>query len=245
MKMIRIIHTLMILSIFTSCVVNVNAQQPTNQSQISVVGNPDDVKADTGFFSLQKLKYKYDALEPQIDARTMEIHYSKHYLGYTNKLNKAIAESGVNPETIEKLLQNLDMNNSALRNNAGGYYNHNLFWDNLSSTKNTSPKGEIEKAIIRDFGSVVNFKIKLSEVGAKQFGSGWAWLVTDANGKLTVGGTPNQDNPLMPKMNISGMPILALDVWEHAYYLKYQNKRADYVKGFWSIVDWNFVQKQF
>ena len=213
-----LLTSLSVFAVACSIGVNVNNPAPLVHDMKPVMGNPNDVKANPGFFALQPLGYAYDALEPHIDARTMEVHYSKHYLGYTNNLNKALSESGINPVSIESLLQKLDMTNMPLRNNAGGYYNHNLFWENLSKDGGAFPKGELAKAIVRDFGSFTAFKTKISEAGAKQFGSGWAWLVTDANGILSVGSTPNQDNPLMPGMKITGTPVLALDVWEHAYY---------------------------
>lgn len=242
---IFLIICLGLFSISCSIGVNVNNPAPLVQEVKPVIGNPNDVKANPGFFALQPLGYAYDALEPHIDARTMEVHYSKHYLGYTNNLNKAIAELGIQPVSIENLLKNLDMNNMPLRNNAGGYYNHNLFWENLTKSNEAFPKGELAKAIVRDFGSFTAFKTKMAEAGAKQFGSGWAWLVTDADGKLSVGSTPNQDNPLMPGMKISGTPVLALDVWEHAYYLKYQNKRDSYIEAFFNVINWDVVNARY
>lgn len=248
MKNRNSIFSIVCLGLFSvSCSIGVNVSNPAPlvQEVKPVVGNPNDVKANPGFFALQPLGYTYDALEPHIDARTMEVHYSKHYLGYTNNLNKAVSESGINPVSIESLLQKLDMNNMSLRNNAGGYYNHNLFWENLSKDGGAFPKGELAKAIVRDFGSFTAFKTKISEAGAKQFGSGWAWLVTDANGVLSVGSTPNQDNPLMPGMKITGTPVLALDVWEHAYYLKYQNKRDSYIEAFFNVINWDVVNARY
>lgn len=236
--------SLLVLTIACSIGVNVNNSAPLVPEK-PVMGNPNDVKANPGFFALQPLSYAYDALEPHIDARTMEVHYSKHYLGYTNNLNKALTESGINPISIEDLLKNLDMTNMPLRNNAGGYYNHGLFWENLTKEGEAFPKGELAKAIVRDFGSFTAFKTKMSEAGTKQFGSGWAWLVTDANGILSIGSTPNQDNPLMPGMKISGTPVLALDVWEHAYYLKYQNKRDSYIEAFFNVINWEVVNARY
>ena len=240
-----LLTSLSVFAVACSIGVNVNNPAPLVHDMKPVMGNPNDVKANPGFFALQPLGYAYDALEPHIDARTMEVHYSKHYLGYTNNLNKALSESGINPVSIESLLQKLDMTNMPLRNNAGGYYNHNLFWENLSKDGGAFPKGELAKAIVRDFGSFTAFKTKISEAGAKQFGSGWAWLVTDANGILSVGSTPNQDNPLMPGMKITGTPVLALDVWEHAYYLKYQNKRDTYIEAFFNVINWDVVNTRY
>ena len=194
-------------------------------------------------FELAPLPYAYDALEPHIDARTMEVHYSKHYLGYTNNLNKALSESGINPVSIESLLQKLDMTNMPLRNNAGGYYNHNLFWECMSPNGGGLPTGELAEAINSVFGSFEAFKEEFSKAAATRFGSGWAWLCV-TNGKLEVCSTPNQDNPLMGE-GCNGTPILGLDVWEHAYYLKYQNRRPDYINAFFSVINWDVVSAKY
>ncbi|WP_396211948.1 superoxide dismutase [Flavobacterium sp.] len=209
------------------------------------IGNPDDVKADEGIFELKKLPYDYDALIPHIDAATMEIHYSKHYLAYTNNLNKALASEEETDLTIEEILKKLDMKNAALRNNAGGYYNHNLFWDNITPKAGGQPKDTLASSIKRDFGSYANFESAFKDAANKQFGSGWAWLVTDETGKLQITSTPNQDNPLMPIAEIKGIPILALDVWEHAYYLNYQNKRSRYIDAFFKIINWKKVEERY
>ena len=174
----------------------------------------------------------------------MEIHYSKHYLGYTNNLNKAIAGTALENKTIEEILTGLDLENKALRNNAGGYYNHTFFWEIMTPNK-TELSGVLLDKINSDFGSVENFKNQFSEAAAKQFGSGWAWLVVNKDGKLEIGSTPNQDNPLMPKQTISGTPILALDVWEHAYYLNYQNQRPKYIEAFFNVINWTEVTKKY
>ncbi|WP_236564877.1 superoxide dismutase [Flavobacterium sp. MK4S-17] len=209
------------------------------------MGNPDDVKADEGAFQVVKLGYAYNALEPHIDAKTMEVHYSKHYLGYTNKLNAAIKGTDLEGKTIEEILSGLSMDNKAVRNNGGGYYNHTLFWEVLAPNAGGQPKGALAEAINKDFGSFDNFKQQFSDAAANQFGSGWAWLVVDKSGKLVVGSTPNQDNPLMPNVGISGKPILGLDVWEHAYYLNYQNKRPDYIAAFYNVINWDAVGKKY
>lgn len=209
------------------------------------IGNPDDVKADEGPFELKKLPYAYDALIPHIDAATMEIHYSKHYLTYTNNLNKALTSSEETDLTIEEILAKMDMKNTALRNNAGGYYNHNLFWENIAPKAGGQPKDTLANSIKRDFGSYANFESAFKDAANKQFGSGWAWLVTDKTGKLQITTTPNQDNPLMPMAEIKGTPILALDVWEHAYYLNYQNKRAKYIDAFFKIINWKKVEERY
>lgn len=209
-------------------------------SKSSEYGKPTDVKANEGAFKIVPLKYDYNAVNSYIDAQTMFIHFSKHYVGYLNNLNKAVEGKAQATQTIEQVLKGLDMSNSALRNNAGGYYNHNLYFDVISPKGGGQPTGALAEAINRDFGSFDNFKKQFSEAGAKRFGSGWAWLVVK-DGKLQVGSTANQDNPLMPGLEISGQPILGMDVWEHAYYLKYQNKRGDYVSNFFNVIDWNRV----
>lgn len=208
-------------------------------------GNPDDVRADEGAFQVIKLPYAYNALEPHVDAKTMEVHYSKHYLGYTNKLNKAITGTEWERKTIEEILIGLDPQNKDVRNNGGGYYNHTLFWEVMSANGGGEPKGALAEAINKDFGSFDEFKNQFTSAAEKQFGSGWAWLVVDKSGKLAVGSTANQDNPLMPGMEISGKPILGLDVWEHAYYLNYQNKRPDYVSAFYNVINWDAVAKKY
>lgn len=192
-------------------------------------------------FELPKLPYAYDALEPHIDARTMEIHHTKHHAAYTNNLNAAIAGTALEGKTIEEILNNLDMSNMAVRNNGGGYYNHNLFWEVMSPNGGGQPTGELADAITRDFGSFDAFKEQFSKAAATRFGSGWAWLCVHKGGKLEVCSTPNQDNPLMPNTGCSGFPVLGLDVWEHAYYLNYQNRRPDYIGAFYNVINWNKV----
>lgn len=192
-------------------------------------------------FTLPKLPYAYEALEPYIDARTMEIHHTKHHNAYTTNLNAALASAGVEGKSIEEILQNLDMNNAALRNNAGGYYNHNLFWEVMSPNGGGKPIGELAKAIDEAFGSFEGFKEAFSKAAATRFGSGWAWLCVHKGGKVEVCSTPNQDNPLMPGTGCSGQPILGLDVWEHAYYLHYQNRRPDYIEAFFNVINWEKV----
>ena len=192
-------------------------------------------------FTLPKLPYAYEALEPYIDARTMEIHHTKHHNAYTTNLNAALATAGVEGKSIEEILQNLDMNNAALRNNAGGYYNHNLFWEVMSPNGGGKPTGELAKAIDEAFGSFEGFKEAFSKAAATRFGSGWAWLCVHKGGKVEVCSTPNQDNPLMPGTGCSEQPILGLDVWEHAYYLHYQNRRPDYIEAFFNVINWEKV----
>jgi Fe-Mn family superoxide dismutase len=195
-------------------------------------------------FELPQLPYAYNALEPHIDARTMEIHHTKHHAAYTNNLNAAIAGTDMEGKTIENILINLDKSNAAVRNNGGGFYNHNLFWTVMSPDGGGKPKGELADAIDRDFGNFEEFKAKFSKAGATQFGSGWAFLCVK-DGKLEVCGTPNQDNPLMPSVGCGGTPILGMDVWEHAYYLHYQNRRPDYIEAFFSVVNWEEVSRRY
>jgi Fe-Mn family superoxide dismutase len=196
-------------------------------------------------FELPKLPYAYDALEPHIDARTMEIHHSKHHAAYTNNLNAAIAGTEMDGKTIENILINLDKANAAVRNNGGGFYNHNLFWTVMSPNGGGLPSGELAEAIERDFGTFEEFKAKFSKAGATQFGSGWAFLCVQKGGKLDVCGTPNQDNPLMPGVGCGGTPILGMDVWEHAYYLHYQNRRPDYIEAFFNVINWAEVSRRY
>lgn len=192
-------------------------------------------------FELPKLKYAYDALEPHIDARTMEIHHSKHHAGYTSKLNDAIQGTDLEGKTIENILINLDMKNKAVRNNGGGFYNHRLFWEIMSPDGGGKPKGEIAEAINSAYGNFDAFKDAFSVAAAGQFGSGWAWLCVHEGGKVEVCGTPNQDNPLMPGVGCGGTPVLGIDVWEHAYYLNYQNRRPDYINAFFNVINWEEV----
>ena len=193
-------------------------------------------------FELPKLPYAYDALEPHIDARTMEIHHSKHHNAYTTNLNAAVAGTDLEGKTIENILINLDMKNAAVRNNGGGFYNHNLFWRVMSPTGGGKPSGELAEAIDVAFENFDEFKARFSKAGATQFGSGWAWLCLK-EGKLEVCGTPNQDNPLMPGVGCGGIPILGMDVWEHAYYLNYQNRRPDYIEAFFNVINWTEVAR--
>ena len=196
-------------------------------------------------FKLPELAYAYDALEPNIDARTMEIHHGKHHNGYTTKLNAAIEGTDMDSMSIEDILANLDMSNSAVRNNGGGYYNHRLFWTVMSPDGGGEPSGKLADAINDAFGSFEEFKNAFSKAAATQFGSGWAWLCVHSGGKVEVCGTPNQDNPLMNGIGCGGTPILGIDVWEHAYYLNYQNRRPDYINAFFNVINWNEVSKNY
>jgi Fe-Mn family superoxide dismutase len=217
---------------------------PTAEEKITI-GIPDDVKADDGAFAMIKLPYSYEALSPSIDALTMENHYSKHYLTYTNNFNKVIAGTEYENLTIEDILKKLDVSDSDLRNNAGGYYNHSLFWEILGPKSKGQPNDSLAIAINRDFGSFDAFKTQFEDAASKQFGSGWAWLVTDKTGKLQITSTSNQDNPLMSNANIKGTPILTLDVWEHAYYLNYQYRRKKYIEAFFNVINWKKVGEKY
>ena len=195
-------------------------------------------------FTLPELKFSYDALEPHIDSRTMEIHHSKHHQGYTNKLNAALESADVSFDSIEDLLAKIDMKNMALRNNAGGFYNHKLFWEVITPGSNSEMSTELKDAIEKSFGTFQEFKSQFSNSAASRFGSGWAWLcVTD--GGLEICSSANQDNPLMPMIGCGGSPILGIDVWEHAYYLNYQNRRPDYINAFFEVINWNVVSEKF
>jgi Fe-Mn family superoxide dismutase len=194
-------------------------------------------------FELPQLTYANDALEPHIDAKTMEIHHGKHHNGYTTKLNGALEGSGMESDTIESILENLDMNNGALRNNGGGYYNHCLFWQVMSPNGGGTPSGALAQAIDAAYGSFEDFKTTFSNAAATQFGSGWAWLCVLQGGKVEVCSSANQDNPLMPGIGCGGTPILGLDVWEHAYYLNYQNRRPDYINAFFNVINWEKVSE--
>ncbi|MFZ3564090.1 superoxide dismutase [Tenacibaculum finnmarkense] len=196
-------------------------------------------------FQLPELGYAYDALEPNIDARTMEIHHSKHHNGYTSKLNAAVAGTDLEGKSIETILANLDMNNGAVRNNGGGFFNHSLFWSVMNPEDKGYLSGELKDAIEAEFGSKEAFIEAFSKAAATQFGSGWAWLCVKKGGEIEVCSTPNQDNPLMPGVACEGTPILGLDVWEHAYYLNYQNRRPDYIDAFFKVINWNEVERRF
>ena len=196
-------------------------------------------------FQLPELGFAYDALEPNIDARTMEIHHSKHHNGYTTKLNGAIAGTELEGKSIEAILANLDMSNGGVRNNGGGFYNHSLFWKVMNPQNKGTLSGALKEAIEAAFGSEKAFMEAFSNAAATQFGSGWAWLCVHKGGKVDVCSTPNQDNPLMPGVTCGGTPILGLDVWEHAYYLNYQNRRPDYINAFFSVINWNEVERRF
>jgi len=246
----KILILLLISVLSTSCkkekeLIEVTIPEPEKVEK-TTLGNPSDVQAEEeeGTFQMNGLPYSYNSLEPFIDAATMELHYSKHHLAYCNKLNAALKETNLTSKSIEEILKKLDTSKSDLRNNAGGYYNHNLFFEILDANGGDA-KDEVLEAINQDFGSFEAFKNEFSESATKLFGSGWIWLIKDNSGKLVITTTANQDNPLMPNAEKKGTPILALDVWEHAYYLKYQNKRKDYINAFFNVINWKKVNEKF
>jgi Fe-Mn family superoxide dismutase len=196
-------------------------------------------------FELPSLKYSYDSLEPHIDAKTMEIHHGKHHAGYTNNLNNAIKGTSMENLSIEEALSKLDITNLAVRNNGGGFFNHCLFWNVMSPNGGGNPAGDLMSALNDSFGSFDEFKLAFSKAAGTRFGSGWAWLCVHPGGKLEVCSTANQDNPLMDGIGCGGFPILGLDVWEHAYYLNYQNRRPDYIAGFFNVINWEAVSDSF
>ncbi|HMT29454.1 MAG TPA: superoxide dismutase [Bacteroidia bacterium] len=196
-------------------------------------------------FELPKLPYAFNALEPHIDARTMEIHHGKHHQAYVTNLNNAVAGTETEKLSIEEICKNISKHPMAVRNNGGGHYNHSLFWSILTPNAPSAPSGALADAISAHFGSFDDFKSKFATAATTRFGSGWAWLVKNGDGKLEISSTPNQDNPLMDIAEVKGNPILGLDVWEHAYYLHYQNRRPDYITAFWNVINWDEVAKRF
>ena len=194
---------------------------------------------------LPKLKYDYKALEPHIDAMTMEIHHSRHHQAYVDNLNKAITGTEFEKMNLEMLMLNISKAGNAVRNNGGGHYNHNLFWDILSPSAKKMPGDKLKTEIEKSFGSLENLKTEMNQAAMTRFGSGWAWLIVTPDKKLKVVSSPNQDNPLMDIAEVKGIPIIGIDVWEHAYYLKYQNKRGDYLAQIWEVIDWKVVEKKY
>ena len=207
----------------------------------STAGMPSSEASIEGLFTLTPLPYSYDALEPHIDRITMEIHHDKHHQGYVNNLNKALTESGTDQITLEEIFANVSNYSLAIRNNAGGHWNHSFFWKLMKPNGGGIPGGSLLEHINTAFGDFDKFKSTFNDAAAKRFGSGWAWLYLDANKKLSIGSTPNQDNPMMNISELKGVPIMGIDVWEHAYYLKYQNKRGDYISSWWNTINWDQV----
>lgn len=196
-------------------------------------------------FELPALPYATDALEPHIDKATMEIHHGKHHQAYVDNLNKALSGGDAESSSIEEIMKNVSKHPAAVRNNGGGHFNHTMFWSIMTPNGGGQPTGELANAINNSFGSFDEFKKKFAEAGTTRFGSGWAWLTADGSGKVQVSSTPNQDNPLMDVAEVKGTPILGMDVWEHAYYLKYQNKRPDYIAAFWNVINWEAVADRY
>ncbi len=249
-KNIFLVLNLLIAIIILSCnnkklIEVVDVPLPDVEQKTTAIGSPDDVKANEGPFQLGKLPYSYSALDPNISTSTMENHYSKHYLTYANNLNKAVAGTDLAVLTIEELQAKLDPSNAEIRNNAGGYYNHSLYFKCMAPKAGGQPKDSLASAITRNFGSFVNFTALFKDEASKQFGSAWVWLIVDQSGKLKITSTQNQDNPLMRNAAVPGKPILALDLWEHAYYLSYQNKRSNYVDAFFNVINWKKVGENY
>lgn len=214
-------------------------------AKVNLLSNKKNNRRDTmSKFELPKLPYDFNALEPHIDARTMEIHHGKHHAGYVSKLNAAIEGTDLEGKSLEDLMKTVSSHSTAVRNNGGGHFNHSLFWTVMGPNKGGTPSGDLADAINSTFGSFDKFKDEFSNAAATRFGSGWAWLVV-SNGKLVVSSTPNQDNPLMDVADVKGTPILGIDVWEHAYYLNYQNRRPDYIDAFMKVINWNVVEKKY
>lgn len=208
--------------------------------------NKNERRIDTmGKHELPKLPYDFNALEPYIDAQTMEIHHDKHHGTYVSKLNDAITGTDMEKQSLEELLKFVSKSPVAVRNNGGGHYNHSLFWQIMKPNGGGNPSGALNSALDSEFGTFEDFKKKFSETAAARFGSGWAWLIIGTDGKLKITSTPNQDNPLMDVADVQGTPVLGLDVWEHAYYLKYQNRRPEYIDAFWSVINWEEVGKRY
>jgi Fe-Mn family superoxide dismutase len=217
---------------------------PKAEEKITI-GNPDDIKAETGTFQLTKLPYAYDALIPEIDALTMELHYSKHYLANANGLNRAVTGTQLEQLPIEDVLAKLDLNDVNLRNNAGGFFNHTIYFESMTPKGDPTPKDSLVSTINADFGSFEIFEKEFKDEANKQIGSGWTWLVLDKSGKLQITSTVNHDNPLMSNAIIKGKPLLGIDLWEHAYYLNYQYKKKNYVDAFFKKINWKKVGERY
>ena len=245
-KQLILFSSLMLL--LSSCeekkLIEVQVPLPSAPEKVKL-GNPDDVKADLGSFQLVHLPYNYDAFEPELDAKTMELHYSRHYLSYTNKLNKLLKGTPIEKFRIEEIISTLDMNNIALRENAGGYYNHTLLFESITPKNGGQPSAALSDAIIRDFGSFENFRSLFTTAAQKVFGSGWAWLVVDKAGVLQIATTANQDNPMMPQSIIRGTPLLPIDLWEHAYYLHFHTKRKNYIDTYFDAINWAKISERY
>jgi len=233
---------LVLLIITAGMSYNAHAQYIRNNDKVVESTTIDQMAGKAEF---KALPYSYDALEPYIDKMTVEIHYSRHYKSYYNNFMEAVKSSNLDSMSIRDIFKNVSKYPVAIRNNGGGYYNHMLYFENIKPNGIRIPKGDLLTAINKTFGSFFEFKQQFSDAGKARFGSGWAWLCMDDNGDLFICSTPNQDNPLMDIAEKKGTPLLVMDVWEHAYYLEYQNKRADYIDAFWNIIDWNVVENRY
>ncbi|RRA96190.1 superoxide dismutase [Paenimyroides viscosum] len=220
----------------------VQVPSATATDSIPAKGDPKSVVANQGAFQMKGLNYGYNDLDPYMDGQTVETHYGKHHLGYCNKLNDAVKGTPLETMSIEEILKGMDLKNSALRNNAGGYYNHNIFWEIIGPKAGGRPTGKVAELINKDFGSFDQFKTQFTDAAKGVFGSGWVWLVYQNDGTLKITTSINQDNPLMPNAEVKGYPLMNIDVWEHAYYLKYKNERPKYIENFWQLVDWSKVE---
>jgi Fe-Mn family superoxide dismutase len=244
-----LLYNILLISFLASCnnkklTEVVEVPLPTAQEKVTI-GFPGDVKAKEGSFQVEKLPYPYDALAPTVSPLTLEMHYSKHYLTYTNNLNDAIVGTEYENQSIEDILSKVDPNDTELRNNAGGYYNHTLYWRCMAPNAGGVPTDTVAAVINRDFGSYNNFVASFKSEATKQFGSAWVWLVVDKYGKLKVTSSQNQDNPLMKNAAVPGTPILALDLWEHAYYLGYQYRRRNYIDSFFNVINWKKINDNY
>lgn len=224
----------MIIPTVASSCMNSSAQAGATASLVA--------QGDDGIFIQPQLGYAFDVLEPHVDAKTMEVHYGKHHAGYTKKFNAALEQADFHSTDIYKLFASVSTHGNGIRNNGGGYFNHNLYWKFMSPEGGGEPTGKLAGAIAADFGSFAQFKELFSATAASHFGSGWGWLLLNTDGKLEVASLPNQDNPLMDVSPVRGTPLLNIDVWEHAYYLNYQNMRKSYVEAYWNVIDWKFVE---
>jgi len=242
MKKREFLRTSAILGAGTIIAPSIASSQLTSSAQVGATASLVSLNKE-GKFEQPKLGYDFDALEPHVDAKTMEVHYGKHHAGYTRKFNSALEHADLHSTDIKKLFANVSKHGSGVRNNGGGYFNHNLYWKFMSPNGGGEPGGKLAKAINKNFGSFQKFRDLFSATSAGHFGSGWGWLVLDGEGKLQVTSLPNQDNPLMDVAEVQGTPLLNIDVWEHAYYLKYQNMRKSYVEAYWNVINWGFVEQ--
>ena len=249
MKKPKLIAALMIIGIMPLCNAFAQTQEtqkvPVKMNQINNQSNNQTSTNTVSKFEFQPLPYAYDALEPFIDMQTLEIHYGKHHKAYYDNFVNAIKGTEMESMDIKDIFRNISKYPVAVRNNSGGYFNHTFYWENMKAPGDSLPKGKLSEAITKSFTSLDEFKKQFSDAGKTRFGSGWAWLCIDDNGSLFICSTPNQDNPLMDIAEKKGIPLLTMDVWEHAYYLKYQNKRADYIDAFWNIVNWEEVARRY